>query len=325
MTKSIGVDIGYGYTKIVTEDNGTGLRKPILFRSIIGTYEEGIQVEGLKSPTKEIVSVASQRFLVGCSAVKHSTRILNSREKGWIGSVAYKALWGYALRLADCNSENLLIVSGLPINFYKTDKEKLSSLIKEIAKEYCLNLTVRVIPQPLGSFFSLFFDWSGKVVREDMAHEKVGVLDIGYYTSDLITIHELEVVEKQTDSYETGISTALETISRDIEAAYGMRPSLDHTAQALEKGSIKVFGSEKDIKPIVQKRLTELAQEITARAKTVWKNAADIDRVLLTGGGAEALKPYLNLFQHSFLIPEPQFSNAIGYYNLARRLDGGKA
>jgi plasmid segregation protein ParM len=324
MTKSIGVDVGYGYTKIVTEDD-SGLRKPILFRSIIGTYEEGIQVEGMKSLGKEIVSVANQRFLVGSSAVKHSTRILNSREKGWISSVAYKALWKYALRLADCNSENLTIASGLPINFYKTDKERLSSLIKEIAKDYCLNLTVKVIPQPAGSFFSFLFDWTGKVVNADLAHEKVGVLDIGYYTSDLITIHELEVVEKQTDSYETGISTALETISRDIEAAYGMRPSLDHTAQALEKGSIKVFGSEKDIKPIVQKRLIELAQEITARAKTVWKNAADIDRVILTGGGAEALKPYLNLFQHSTLIPEPQFSNAIGYYKLARRLDGGKA
>jgi len=325
MIKAIGVDIGYGYTKIVA-DNGNGMIKPIVFRSMVGTYEEGIQVEGLKDSRKEVVSVANQRFLIGGSAVKHSNRILNSRDKGWISSTAYKALWKFALKASDCNSENLLIISGLPINFYKTDKEKLNNIIRELAKDYCTNLSIKIIPQPLGSFFSVLLDKLGMVTSPELAREKIGVLDIGYFTTDLITVQEFEIVEKQTDSYETGISTALEAISRDIEASYGMRPGLDSVSQALEKGSIKVFGSERDIQHIIVKRLTELSQEITAKAKTVWKNAADIDRVILTGGGASALKPYLNLFQHSTLIPESQFANALGYYKLARRLElGGKA
>ncbi len=326
MTKGIGIDIGYGYTKIVSDD-GNRMMIPISFQSVVGTYEEGIQVEGLKNSANEIVSVAGQRFLIGFSALKHSNRIMNSRERGWIGSVSYKALLKYALRRIDVNSKNLVIASGLPANFYKTDKEKLANLIREFAQGYCINLTVKVIPQPLGSFFSLLFDRSGTVATPELASEKVGILDIGFYTTDLITVTELEVVEKQVDSFENGMSTAFSAIAKDIEDSYGMRPDLYQTERAAIKGSLKVFGIEKDIRVIVQKRLTELSQEITAKAKTIWKNAADLDRVILTGGGASLLKPYLNnLYRHSTFIPESQFANAIGYYKLSQRLlSGGKA
>ncbi|MEW6741017.1 MAG: ParM/StbA family protein [Nitrospirota bacterium] len=320
--RCIGIDVGYGYTKIVT-DNGNGLITPITFRSVVGTYEDGIQVEGLKSSTKEIVTVSNQRFLVGSSALKHSNRILNGREKGWINSIAYTVLLKYALQVIEANSVDLTITTGLPVNYYKSDKEKLTNLIRDLAQDYCINLTVKVIPQPLGSFFNLLFGSNSTIATPGLSSEKVGVLDIGFYTTDLITVHELEIVDKQIDSFENGISTALDAISKDIEDTYGMRPDLYKTEQAVKQGYVKAFGAEKDIRFIAQQRLTELAQEITAKAKTIWKSAADIDRVVLTGGGASLLKSYLNLYQHATVIEDAQFANSMGYYKLAKRIYAG--
>ena len=314
----IGIDVGYGYTKIVT-DNGNGMVTPLSFRSIVGTYEDGIQVEGLKSVAKEIVTVSNQRFLVGDGALKHSSRILNGREKDWIGSVAYRALLMHALQLAESNSVNLTIITGLPVSYYRSDREKLINIIREIACNFCIDCNVKVIPQPLGSFFNLLLNSNGTVATQTLASEKVGVLDIGFYTTDLLTVSELEAVEKQMDSFENGISTSLEVIAKDIEDTYAMRPSVYKAEQSVRQGYIKAFGVEKDIRLIAQQRLTELAQEITAKAKTIWKNAADIDRVILTGGGAALLKPYLNLYQHATVIEDSQFANAMGYYKLGRR------
>ncbi|MEW6116368.1 MAG: ParM/StbA family protein [Nitrospirota bacterium] len=317
--KVVGIDVGYGYTKIITEA-GNGMVIPLSFPSIVATYQGGeIEIDGLRQSDRQVVRVDGQMLLVGEAALKHGGRVLNGREKGWISTTAYKALMLRALSMAEANSLSLTIVTGLPVNFYRSDKDKLVNIVRELIKDYCLNLTVKVIPQPLGSFFSLLFDDSGNVKEPHMADQKIGVLDIGFYTTDLLTIDALEVAEKQIGSFENGVSTALEAIAKDIANIYEIRPDLHKTEEAVKKGFIKVFGSEKSIKEIAEQRLQELEQEIEAQAKTIWKSGVDLDRLLLTGGGAELLKPYLNLYQHATVIPEAQSANALGYYRYGRR------
>ncbi len=318
MMKVIGIDVGYGYTKVVTDVNGMIL--PLLSPSIVGVYEDGIVVDGLKTSERDGVTVNGQRFLIGESARRHASRLLDGRHEGWIDSIAYRALLMHALSTAACNAVNLTVVTGLPVNFYRTGKDKLINLVREIVEKYCLNLTVKVIPQPLGSFFNLLFDEAGRVADGDLASGKVGVLDVGFYTTDLITVSELELVERQIDSFENGVSTALTSIAKDIEAAYGLRPDIHKTEEAVKQGYIKAFGVQKDIGQAVEQRFGELARDIEGKAKTIWKNAADIDKVLLTGGGAKQLKGHLNLYRHAVVINDAQFANARGYYKFGRRL-----
>ncbi len=318
MNKIIGIDVGYGYTKVVTD--GNGIVVPVSFPSLVGIYEDGIEVDGLKVPEQDIVSLSGQRFIVGAAALRHSSRLLNGREQGWVSSAAYRALFLHALRLVEANAVKFTIVSGLPVNFYKSDKDKLLNIIRSTACDFCIDCTVKAIPQPLGSFFSLLFDDHGRVKDGSLASGKVGILDIGFYTTDLITIHDMELIEKQMDSYENGVSTALELIAKDINNVYGRKPILNETEQAIKEGYIRVYGEPKDIRHVADQRLTELSREIESKAKTVWKSAVDIDRVILTGGGAALLKPYLNLYRHASVIDDAQFANAAGYYKLGKRL-----
>lgn len=321
-SKCIGVDVGYGHMKVVT-DSGEGLTR-IVLPSVVGNYEERTAMEGLRLSTLELVEIGSQKLLIGRSALKHSTRIFNAREKGWIGSVAYLALMKNAIQHSNPDSISIAITSGLPISHYKTDKGKLTNLIREVAKNEAITVKVKVIPQPLGSFFNLLFDEHGGVQDEGLVNSRIGILDIGFYTSDLLTIDNLEPVENQMASFENGVAGTLESIARDIEKAYDLRPDLHKTEEAIRKGSIRVFGVDHDIATIVKQRLSEFAAEIEARAKTVWKSAADLDKAVLTGGGAALLKNHLDLYRHAIVIDDAQFANAVGYYKYARRIDHGE-
>lgn len=318
-SKCLGIDVGYGYTKVV-RDSAEGAVRTV-WPSVIGNFEAStVEIEGMKSSASEYVEVENQKFLVGRAALKHSSRTFNAREKNWIASVAYRALMKYAIQNADSYSINLTVTSGLPVSYYKTDKGRLTNIIREITKEAAITVTAKVIPQPLGSFFNLLFDKSGAVQDEGLLNARVGVLDIGFYTADLITIDNLELVEKQIASFENGVAGILESIARDIENAYDFRPDLHKTEEAIRKGTIRVYGLDHDITEIARQRLTELATEIEARTKTVWRTAADLDQVVLTGGGATLLRSNLDLYKHAIVIEDAQFANALGYYKYSRRI-----
>lgn len=317
--KCIGVDVGYGYTKVVT-DSGDGITQ-VIEPSVVGDYEDRtVEVEGLRLSELNIVEINGQKLLVGGSALKHSSRVFNFREKNWTESVAYRALMKNAISHAQPRSIKLFIISGLPVSYYKSDKGKLSMVLRNIAADAAINITVKVIPQPLGSFFNLLFDDNGEIQDEGLASSRIGILDIGFYTSDLLTIDNLELVEKQIGSFENGVAGTLESLSKDIEKVYDLRPDLHKTEEAIRKGSIRVFGENHDITEMVKHRLLELTTEIEARAKTIWKTAADLDKVFLTGGGATLLESYLDLYKHAVVIDGAQFANARGYYRYAKRI-----
>lgn len=322
MSKIIGIDIGYGWTKVVW-GNGQGLKSE-KFPSAVGIFEEGLnlKIEGLKTSEREIVQVDGNSFLIGVSALKHSARLLNSREKDWIDSTAYNCLLRHGLRLAGVvRGMHLKIVTGLPVSFYRAGKNKLANTIKKVAVEIGCEAEVKIIPQPLGSFFNLLFDDIGIIQDERLAEGKTGVLDIGFYTTDLITVNELEVIEKQIDSFENGVSSGMELISKDIEALFGIRPDLHKIEEAIKNGSIKVFGKLKDISEISEKRFSELASEISAQSRTLWKAGADIDSIILTGGGSNLIgKHLIKTFSHARLTSNPQTANALGFYKLGRHV-----
>ena len=313
----IGIDVGYGQTKYVFGDMGGKLSSGS-FRSLVGNYVEGVALNGFREQqAAQVLEIVGEKYLVGDTAAKHSTRQYTSRDRDWISSVAYEVLFRHAL--AQCqitDSDDLVITTGLPVSYYKTDKDKLANRVKAIAGEQA---RVYVIPQPVGAFFSLLFDESGYVFDERLSSQRIGVLDIGFYTTDLLTIDGLDVVDRQIGSFENGVSTALEAIRQDIMEIYGLKLDLRRTEDTVRRGTVTVFGEDKDINAIVSKRLKELEAEIEAGARTIWNNAADLDKVILAGGGAEMLRPYLHLYRHATVISQAAMANAAGYARFSIR------
>jgi len=322
MSIIIGVDIGYGNVKVVSA-NGSGVLDGKVFKSVVGVdCETGAIAEGFHSEVAK-VDVDGTKYLIGDSALKHSPRLLNVRDRGWIKTPSYKALLKHALSMAiqgkDVSGDNH-IVTGLPVNYLRTDKENLEKVFIEVLKSLGVKATVGVIYQPMGTFFSAVLNENGGVEDKAMLNGRVGVFDIGFYTADLITIDRREVVETMSLSVESGISTALDAISKDIESLeeYGYLKTTPHAIEnAVKRGKIKVFGEHKSITAIADRRLQELVAEMAAKAQTVWNNGADLDSVILTGGGALMLSKYWTLYKHARVSKSAPLANAIGYCKYA--------
>jgi hypothetical protein len=60
---------------------------------------------------------------------------------------------------------------------------------------------------------------------------------------------------------------------------------------------------------------------VVAAAAQLWKGGAALDAVIVTGGGALLVGPYIQeRFRHAQVVAEPVFANARGYWRFAQRL-----
>ena len=310
--QAIGIDIGYGNVKVNT--GGSAFNFP----SIVGNFQENISI-GFDHGKLECVEVDGEKFLVGESAMRHSTRHFTSRSRDWIETTHYKALLKHAMAKGGVTGE-AAITTGLPVGF-RADKDRLGTIVMEVAEQSGVNARVYVLPQPVGAFFSLLFDDRGSVLDHRLASSRVGILDIGYFTTDLLTIDGMSVVEGQLASFKNGVSTALEVIRQDLADKYKLQLDIRRVEEAVRRGKVSVYGEGKDITAIIAKRLGELEAEIQAQAQTIWGNAADLDRVILAGGGAAMLSPYLKLYRHATVIRNAAEANATGFHrNSFRRV-----
>ena len=64
-----------------------------------------------------------------------------------------------------------------------------------------------------------------------------------------------------------------------------------------------------------------LAEQVLAEVTRLWNGGATIDAILVSGGGALLLGPYItHHFRHARVVGEPVFANALGFWRFAERL-----
>lgn len=323
----IGVDIGYGNTKVAATE-GFGEITKSEFKSIVAQGESGPPVDCGFANSIETIEFDGGTYLVGASAGKHSSTQINAKDKGWIQSVAYKILVKQALQKAIEGKDatgNIQIVTGLPVKYFNTDKDKVARVIEEVAASMGLKSDVKVIYQPIGSFMNLILDERGGVPNNTKRYllGKIGVLDIGFYTSDLVTIQDRAVITSMSLSVEGGISGTLEKIRKDIEESdeFDQRPTTVLEVEEAVRSNylIKVFGEERSIRAIASARFKNMVAELTSCAQSVWHNGTGLDAVILTGGGGTLLEPYWKLYRHAEVASAATLANAVGYCKYAVR------
>ena len=323
MTKVIGIDIGYGQTKVAWQENGA-IRKAS-FPSLVGAYVEAATGGIISDSDAAVVKipVGDDLYIVGDEVSHQQKTPLNYRGKDWINSIAYKVLCKYAIvsnRLADRYSD-VLIVTGLPVNYVKTDTAAVEDIIRGAVAEYFGNMYVWVVPQPYGSFCHLMFNDNAFLRDPNIPKELIGVLDIGYYTSDFITIKNMRVVESKMDSYEHGVSTILAQLRKDYMHKYqitSISPSL--VEQTVLTRQLKIHGEVNDVSNIVNQRLQNFAKEILGHAKNIWGDAHAYDRLIISGGGAALVENFLADHMRLTVCDDARFANALGYLKYGVRL-----
>ena len=152
---------------------------------------------------------------------------------------------------------------------------------------------MRVIPQPFGSMYDMVLDDAGKVGDRQLLQQKIGIVDIGFQTSDLTVSDRGTFLERASQSTETGVGRAFATIAGKIREKSGVTVELYRLYEAMEEGRIKIRGDSFDLSRLIEHVLTQLATDIASDANRLWADEWDMDAIVITGGGGAVLAPYL--------------------------------
>jgi len=79
-------------------------------------------------------------------------------------------------------------------------------------------------------------------------------------------------------------------------------------------------GRREDIGSIIDPVLEGVAEELISKAGTLWGEGRDLDAVMITGGGGQALGRYFQVYPHAIVISDPAMANVRGFLKYAQRV-----
>jgi len=231
------------------------------------------------------------------------------------------------------------IVSGLPIGYFKQNYERFNEILtghhrvtyysqdgQETTKEIYIN-KIRMLPQPLGTVLNLLMNENGKIINKELANQKIGVVDIGFRTTDFTILDHLRYIDRGSRTIDSGISKGFSVIANKLREKCGVSVELYRLYKAAEMGSIKMRGHEFSFTKIRDQVYTQLAGTIANDIDRLWTDDWDIDTIILTGGGCRELAPYLQPLINGNVQPvdasaDPRLNNVMGYIKYGKYIWG---
>jgi len=299
----------------------------VTFPSVIGTPDKArFSLNGSAS----IVLTYPDHVQVGEGAISQS-RFLNRREdRRWVESPEWYDLFLAALtELTTAKAVDLRIVTGLPVAFYADRAVVRDRLLGEHKAQregrhaQALKVTdCRVIPQPFGALLAATLDNRGRIVDADLATGAVGVIDVGGKTTNLLSVNRLSEIGRETASVNVGAWDAVRAVRAWLSDHCPDLDLRDHQViDAVIARQVRYYGEPVDLTGIVEETLEPLAEQVLAEATQLWNGGAALDAILISGGGALLLGPYIRRhFRHARVVDDPVFANALGYWRFAQRL-----
>lgn len=332
----LSADIGFGYTK-ATDGHQFQVFKSLVGEAVPIQFAESLLPEKNTASPPRHFEFGDERVFVGELAERQS------RGRGftldpalfldqYAKTLALAAIAPYAI-----DGEPIRLVTGLPVGFFRKHKDQLTTLLQN---RHALTIVhpdgqteerqvyierVRVIPQPFGSLFNLMLDDAGKIASRRFASEKVGVIDIGFRTCDYSVADRTRYSQRGSASSGSGVSSAYTAIAQTLQTQSGVNVEVYRLYEATQRGSIKIRGKLYDLKPLLQRTMTQLAARVAEEVNRLWADDWDIDTIVLTGGGGVALAPYLQPLLEGEVLPLPEdqdarLNNVFGYWKYGRHI-----
>ena len=177
---------------------------------------------------------------------------------------------------------------------------------------------IKVIPQPFGSFFDLILNDEGKLKDPDKIRERVGIIDIGFQTTDL-ALATPQFIESSSGSLDVGVRSIADQLSRDLSRKYSITLDTTESEEVLRHKSVRIFGESVDLSEMIEERTREVAELILSYSHSLWGRGEKLNRLILAGGGANILRSYFSTYPNLHVPEEPSLSNVRGYLKLARK------
>jgi plasmid segregation protein ParM len=327
----IGLDVGFGDVKAAKLADGK--LSTVHFPAVIGqaqalsTFTVGLNSSARRRATRMVYE--GVEYYIGADALEHSRTQAGRQDRQRIGSVEERVLALAAL--AKLGVSDAYIVTGLPVLWFEEHRNRLRQSLKgrhtfAWGKEQ-RTITihkVKVVPQPLGGFFSYVLDKTGRAKLDDHELKRTfACLDIGWNTTDLSAIKELRPVDKWIGGARVGVRDVIQMVGDAISREHGLSLNPHEIDQAIETGQVEVYGRFHSIGPSVASTTTALAQQVVSTATDLWGNGERMSKILIFGGGAVRLGPAIHgAFPYNgVVLPHPALANAIGFCYFAQRGD----
>lgn len=322
--KLIGLDVGYGFVKITDGTLGYS------FPSVIGDATISTQTLSFKKDLSKInnlrIMYDNKAYHIGDSAIRHSNYLYRDLSISRSFGNDFEILFLTALSLFSDEFENQFkVVTGLPPH-----RMHLANGIKDLVKgEHMFYIfengqykktrleviDIDIIPQPIGTFWYEY----GQYIEEgkNLAHNKIGVIDIGFSTSDFAVIEDQEYIPEKSVTIPIGMSNAYKEISKILFTEFGIEKESHSLDEAIIKGKIKKAGEIHDITNIIDNCLEKLSRNILIEINSNW-TIDEFDKIIFTGGGGQALGKFLvPEFEQGIVVEDAFAANSKGYFNWA--------
>lgn len=330
LPKHIGIDLGYGYVKVFDGQN------EIIFPSTVGVGTElkfNSLLMSFRKPTDNLViTVDNKKYFVGDLAIRQSSIVSRSMGRNRVEDIGAKVLLLAALALfMETGEQKFNVVTGLPVDYYQAYKDDWALLMQgthavkfgPTGEEKPLLITIdkiQMIPQPFGTLYDHRLSADGTLVESDIDNLKIGIVDVGYKTSDLALADGLEFVGKQSMSSEIAMSAAYSMIGQKITDKFKVEKENYELDKIVDSGILRVAGVPYDITEYRKEAFNLVADKIATEANSIW-DRRELDLIMLTGGGGQAISEYfLPRFPQAVLVNGPQTANVRGYLKLANAL-----
>jgi plasmid segregation protein ParM len=328
----IGIDVGFGFTKAYNGKN------QVIMKSIIGDAAD-IQFHssiGDNSAAANLhITLNDKSYFLGDYAELQSNIRDYTLDQDKLIADFVKILAVAAAGICSDGKEPLHVVSGLPVGFLRRDTKKFKDVLlgdheitfhnrgeKDITKTISI-AQVHIIPQPIGSVFNLIFNDAGKIVNKELSMQKLGVMDIGFKTTDFSIFDRLQYIERGSSTLDVGISKCFTVISNKLKQESNINLELYRMFKFIDSGAIKIKGKEYNITNLKKRVYSHFSSAITSDLNRLWADDWDLDSILLSGGGSLELAEYLLPNIEGEIIPiskaiDARLNNVYGYLKFGR-------
>ena len=340
----IAIDPGFGGFKVAEVRHGSLAVHSLPAIVGIGSTDLGYLGTGFGRQNKHkphTVTVDGTNYLVGQNVHRFAPpverldfqRLSDGSE---LRALLYAALW----KITGAGNHTAALMVGLPVEIVQ-DKKLTQETLRTLrgwlvdthrftvdGESVTLTVTaVKGLAQPVGSYFAWGANVNGRwQMSRDALQKPVAICDIGFNTLDLFAVQGGEVFGRFTGGDTLGMHRTADAIVRHVRQTYRHTLSLAE-ADALMRdylaGGHAVFyhpAGEHDLAPVVRRALDTTFAGINQFIRQHWERGTRFRYLLLTGGGAQALKDrLLAQYPQAVMLPDPVTANAAGMAKFAIR------
>lgn len=330
----IGIDIGYGYTKVVTENNNKAVFPSLVTRGhdrqLAAAWSQGNKdlLENLH--IKIIEPTGYKEYFVGKLAEKQlSSSFILDDNKLNLDETHVLLATGLTLFLPE-GKHQVKVATGLPLEQYVHQKEQFESLLKTFSaevfyvdfaqKKYIEISDFLVFPQAAGAIYYVMMSDPQKYMIEN---SYVGLIDIGFKTTDFVAFSvndTFSLEEELSGTVDIGMSDMLVAADRlYTERTGGSKLATSDLLALVRKGKIFYQSQYLDITRELADVREYIARTIQNKVKGVWAEKFNLfSTIFVSGGGGIDLFTYFKAFHPRVtLVEDAQMANAKGFLKVA--------